>query len=393
MAWYDITYSCGHQGREQIIGKLTTRDWIIKNKSDGLCPDCYKQHIQELRKAENKKSAEINKEYGLPELIGTPKQVEWGETCRKNKIERMEHALETETIRSFRRMDDERKKVLLEKYRLAAQRVMMEESAAWWIDHRGMSGGDIRDLLDKHIKAMENEVTGELEVEKMIEAEITVRPEDPKTETVAFIKFEDETIEINFPERREDFRQIVKGRGFEWNGLQSCWIRKITIFSGPVLDRVAEVGHLLLGRGFVVRIPDMTAREMAVTGQYQKEQTRWIKESTSDKYKGSFAISWNRDREDLYDVARQLPGSRWDRTVVTVPPERFEEVLDFAGIYGFKLSQAALNVVERARAIKEASLVARVEVPREGKVHMSSAIPILQVPDEVTIDEELRDDD
>ena len=45
MAWYDVTYKCGHEGREQIYGTNVhgERDrrveWISEHK---LCPECYK---------------------------------------------------------------------------------------------------------------------------------------------------------------------------------------------------------------------------------------------------------------------------------------------------------------------------------------------------------------
>lgn len=45
MAWYDITYKCGHEGREQIYGtnvhgeREARAAWLSEHK---LCPDCYK---------------------------------------------------------------------------------------------------------------------------------------------------------------------------------------------------------------------------------------------------------------------------------------------------------------------------------------------------------------
>ena len=42
MAWYEITYACGHTGREQIYGKVNARqdraDWIGNNK---VCKPCW----------------------------------------------------------------------------------------------------------------------------------------------------------------------------------------------------------------------------------------------------------------------------------------------------------------------------------------------------------------
>lgn len=52
MAKYDITYTCGHSGVEQLYGPGTERrkhiEWAEKNKA---CPDCY-QAAQEKARAE-----------------------------------------------------------------------------------------------------------------------------------------------------------------------------------------------------------------------------------------------------------------------------------------------------------------------------------------------------
>ena len=42
MSWYNIDYACGHEGREQIYGKVSERqnraDWLGNNK---VCKPCW----------------------------------------------------------------------------------------------------------------------------------------------------------------------------------------------------------------------------------------------------------------------------------------------------------------------------------------------------------------
>ena len=71
MAWYTGTYSCGHDGREQICGPTKNRQWIADSKFMGLCPECYQRKLINDRDASNQKAVEEAAEMGLPLLQGT----------------------------------------------------------------------------------------------------------------------------------------------------------------------------------------------------------------------------------------------------------------------------------------------------------------------------------
>ena len=43
MAWYNGTFSCGHEGRVNVIGKIKDREWKTERKFSNMCPDCYKK--------------------------------------------------------------------------------------------------------------------------------------------------------------------------------------------------------------------------------------------------------------------------------------------------------------------------------------------------------------
>jgi len=388
MAWYNITYACGHEGREQIYGPTKNRQWIADRKAEGLCPDCYQKELKRKHEEENAKAAEVNKEYGLPELIGTPKQVAWAETCRRDLIAKIQKVIDEE----LEHIDESKKDVPLKRLTIALQHIMSQESAAWWIDNRGLEGRyEIVSLLAKHYKEANSEPEKKLiEAEKIaIEAEATVRPENPVTETVAEILVKDDSVEIVFPEKRDDFRELVKSTlKMKWEGR---WVRKLVPRNGTPVDRAAEAGHRLLAAGFPIRIFDAAIREKAIRGEYEPECTRWILTRTSGEYNGWLVVSWECP-DDFYKAARRLPGSRYSSPCVVVRPEHYEEVLDFAAKYGFKISASAQAFIDAAREIRERALVPHIDEPEKVKhIVTSGKPPVLEVPSEVGIADEFKD--
>ena len=79
MAWYEGTYSCGHEGRTQVYGPTKDRqrkaDYYFETH---LCPECWKRE-QEKKAQEAAKAAQ---DMGFAELTGSPKQISWAENIR-----------------------------------------------------------------------------------------------------------------------------------------------------------------------------------------------------------------------------------------------------------------------------------------------------------------------
>jgi hypothetical protein len=136
---------------------------------------------------------------------------------------------------------------------------------------------------------------------------------------------------------------------------------------------------------------DSELREKAIHGDYESECTRWVQKRTTGEYEGWFAINWNWD-EDFYDVAKKISGARWNKPSVVVPPANFEEVLDFAKMYGFSVSDLAYEAIEQAHHLRDAALMVRVEAPIERpKASVLAIPPVLEVPQEVGVADEFRD--
>ena len=90
MAWYYGTYTCGCEGRTNVVGKTKDRDWKIENNFSKLCPECWAKKRQEEIRLENEKSAQQAEELGLPGLTGSEKQIAWATSIRAKFIEKFQ---------------------------------------------------------------------------------------------------------------------------------------------------------------------------------------------------------------------------------------------------------------------------------------------------------------
>lgn len=379
MAKYDVECpDCGCTYTVQLYGPGKDREWKLENW-DWTCDECKEKARQE----ENQKAATANAESGLPSLTGTEKQIAWAETIRKQKIATLDEEMSRRELTD--RIDKDR-------FYVAVGNLKSKTSARWWIDNRDTH---VNRLLhaeyaatEKPLPAEEKKIAEEAKNEALIEA--TVRPATPITETVAEIKAGDKFVEVSFMEKREDFRQIVRfSLCYSWTG--NVWRRDLKPTNGTAHDRAAELGHRLLAAGFPIRIFDDTLRVHAVSGNYEQESKRWVMACTAGQYNGWFHISWPKG-EDFYKAAKKLKGSRYESPSVVVPPEQFEEVIDFADMYKFSISDGAKKVIESAKALRDSALTASVTPRKNEKLPEPGDKPApLAVPDNVEVADEFKD--
>lgn len=383
MARYDITHTCGHESVVRLTRKSSYREWMTERLEGQLCDSCWQAEKARRRAEENSAAAAANAAAGLPELTGSEKQVAWAETIRRQKLDTLESVLRE----PFDRMDAD--PVRLD---AALNAIRIRPEARWWIDNRDTR---IQELLRREYVATETplpEEDAELarQAEAEAKAESTVRPPEPVTETVAEITISGNTISVRFPERREDFRELVRFKlHYKSNG--TVWHRKIGFRAGSPEERAVELGHRLLTAGFIVRIFDPALRRRAVAGEYEPECRRWVTKIVSGPHAGWFCLEWPRP-DNLYDAAKRISGSRYSKPHVIVPPEQFAEVLDFAEIYSFELSTGAQEIVESARQARDAALIAqpaekKTRSPKRGRKQPGK----LEIPAEVTVPDEFKD--
>lgn len=345
-----VTHSCGHQERHDLTGNASTRAWRAGRLAEDLCSDCFRA----AREAESAAAAASAAEAGLPPLRGSDRQVQWAETIRAKKLHVIARALvadlsplEVSTLWGDADPADPALPGLVD-----ALHAM--DSAHWWIDGRDLKSTAL--LLLVAATSAPSSAPSQAAHEDVL-AEAIVRPEQPVTPTPTEIRVAGSRIDLIFPERRDDFRELVKtGLRYRWTG--TVWSRSIDEAAGPLEDRVAEAGNRLLAAGFPVRIFAEDIRERAIAGRFEPERTRWIRAATGDYAATHVALSWSRD-EDLYAAAKALPGSRYVKPFVVVPVARYEALRDFAEANDFAISPEATAALDGARGAYEAALLAK----------------------------------
>ena len=377
MAKYNIKYGCGHEGCLQLIGKNDYREWRILQAECGVCPDCWKAEQQAKRDAEDAAAAAEAKAQELPALSGSEKQIAWAETIRQ---------------KFFNAISPLAEKVLpdaIDAWTAAVDSFQRETAARWWIDNREQRPERLVIEKAKQFKANPSSPAVSESTVKDAQIEATVRPLEPRTETVAEIKPLEDRLEIHFPERHENFREIMHNNRFQWK--DGCWTRNINTTTGPAHDRAAEIGNVLLRNNFIIRIYDEQIRKNAVSGTFEPECDRLIMTSANTGLEGKLLVRWWEKDQRLYDAARRLPRSKWSKPYVVVSGIYFSEIEDFAKMYNFKISPKAQELIEDARKTKESTLVAEAAKP-SSSYSATPGIPTL-TPQEEEADETLRDND
>lgn len=155
MAWYDVTYSCGHEGRVQLYGKEADRQRKIEWYEDcAVCPDCYKAEQERKRQEANEAAKKRAEEMNLPELTGSPKQIAWANTLRDERLEQ-EKACYEANIRhnelllkeqpERQKEFEQANKELAESEKEYREYLISHTESKWWIDKRNWDGTELHD--------------------------------------------------------------------------------------------------------------------------------------------------------------------------------------------------------------------------------------------------------
>lgn len=174
-----------------------------------------------------------------------------------------------------------------------------------------------------------------------------IKPKDTCTETIAQFFVEGKTVFVKFAERNDIYRDVIKSLNYYWDERSWRWMREYrSAMDGNISDRVAETAHHLLNVGIAVDVPADDIAKLIVTGSYTPEVARRVYKNVSDgDYKEWFLLWWRRT-EDMYEEARKLPNSRYLKPYVAVPPERYNELLDFSEVHGFTISKSAQEIID-----------------------------------------------
>lgn len=367
MAWHYGTFSCGHDGRVDIIGPTKDRqrkaDWHFSRK----CEDC--RETERLKKIEkvNKLAAERAAEMELPRLKGTEKQIAWANTIRDEFVKSYEKAQERmdKIKREKPELYEENKEPIEHEIRTA--NFIMEErvDSSYWIDNRDHKFSQfVHSELDNVPKTEKEIIEKEVEeqLSRQVRSESTIFPENKVKDAPVEIRVTTNSVQAVY-ERDYDLIEVAKSLGYKWSG--KVWEKRITEFTGSAEERAAELGNELLNNGFPVVIINEKIRNKAIKGNFKPECTRWVRVIVESS---QLAISWSGYDNKLYDKARSLPKSKWNNPSVLVHVAHFKEVKDFADAYGFEFSKAAKRAIEEhKRVLKQSDPVTAAEVSKKEK--------------------------
>ncbi len=337
---YDGIYSCGHEGVIDIIGSTKDRGWKKEHEFSQLCPECRKKAHQLELEEKNRLAMEAAIEMELPLLTGSEKQVAWATTIRNeyiNKVSRIASANPDKKVKVNDMI------ITAAEWSKAFDILLVEQtSARFWIDNRASSvlWNEIASQCEKLYNIPEDVQSEDIQNKQ----ELTVAPKEIKKSGIAEIEIHNDHVIARYP-KDNDFREIVKNNDFKWSG--SAWEFTLNLTSGTATDRAAELGNALLTNGFTVLFPDLESKELALSGNFEARYDNWVSLN-----KNKLSIHWKGINHDFYVKAKLIPSSKWSNGSMLVSVEFYREVMEFAEIMGFKISETALAAIEKYKALE-----------------------------------------
>ena len=348
MAWYYGVYSCGHEGRVNIVGPEKDRGWKKDRAFSKLCPECYKKYLEEQREEKINKAKELSAEMELPELVGSSKQAAWANALRLQFVDKFDTLINL--------IDGPQKYVIDDGSVVEVTKEVLEESKDWvltnkndarfWIEARNNAPIYYVLIYLKDIEAQKNEIPEDIQEE--INQEISRLIVSPSPEIVqkngkngiVEISLSDNTVTAQY-HKDADFIEIVKSLGYRWIGV---WSKELTEYTGTADNVMAQLGNNLLLHGFSVRFPNIVSRDMAINGTFEPECDRWIKFSTQYN---KLSFSWKGRDNNIYENVMKLPSAKYIGGSVVVPVEFYREIIDFAETMNFRFSVRAKKEIEK----------------------------------------------
>jgi|GEM_PF-5161670 len=410
-------YSCGKCGKSVTI-------------TGRLCSACYQAEKDAEHAASAAAAAEVAQSAGLPDLVGTEKQIQWAMTLRQSVLDSIEQALSVvRVVASIDRKAIELDQILIAKAEsqvdaaiahLTEQAQWLARSAAndlldilgdlvaieqlgailkeqnkasWWINNAGYPIASLAKALRGDIEQRLAQAAAPVMPAAIVagaQAEALLKPAaEPLSNQIAEIKLQGVKLQVALAEKNEEFRQLMRGLGFHWDG--ALWVRVLGVTTGDPVDRMAETAHRIIGAGFMVRLYDNEARAKAVSGEFSPEQTRWLTKSAGGSFDGWVCIQWPRS-DDLYRPAKALPGARYKNGFVYVPPGSVQEAADFAEHYGFSLSAGVRQMLDaHTQALAHGTVIDEPKKPAAPIVDRGDRQQLVAQPTEIS--DELRDQD
>lgn len=282
--------------------------------------------------------------------IGSPKQIEWAERIKKEFLDEIQG------------IDHPKKDELL---------TYVEEikSAVTWINQRYLTA---EDKIKVFLRMKQNEIQRATEKVEYADAmnEATMWPETPRIQAPAEIRHSNVTIVVDFPAYDENFVDVMHRQRFFWD--EPYWTRAIETRLTDLTERMVELGYELLRNRFPIRIYDSEIRRRIAGRDFRPEKTLFV-----DVKDDKFLIHWYKRGKNYYEKAKRISGAKWVEGKFYVPPENYEEVIDFGTIENAVITAEALSLAESVKS-KQRNICILKPVKEEQKKE-----EVVTVPDEL----------
>ena len=184
---------------------------------------------------------------------------------------------------------------------------------------------------------------------------LRLRPATAISDEIAVITVNGACVSTVLPHADDRFTPVVRGLGYRWDG--GHWTRVIGKLAEPVSDRAVELGVHILAAGFPVEVRSDELFRRISAGEYQPETRNWVSARTTGKFVGWFQVRWDPDGKDYFRSVSLIRGSRCYPGSALVPAHCYDEVLDFAEMHEFAVSDGALDLAAKAKREREAMIL------------------------------------
>ena len=388
MAKYNVTYKCGHEDRVELFGKMSVREWRLERMGQELCPECQKRQQAEADK-------EFDKKNDLPELTGSPKQIDWARHIRRECFEAFEKLTKTfeEKIRErvtilavekhkeeqIDRVTKSQVDVLMD----AISYVSEQTESKFFIDNRDnfFSMNEViypvrtwyrcHELYEKWADAYRDAhdtcaIAARQELEEAEKsAQVTIQPEQKGSNTIVTLKVQDDTVKLcsDYDSNLVDVIHKLELK-MTWN--RPCWEFKAELFRGTAESALIEIGNKLLEKGYTVVFPSREMADMALTGAFERYKMNAVYAHKTEK--NTLVVEYDKSDNGIPVLLGFIRGSKFKRNsnMCYVPVSAYESLEELSEANNFAWSKAAS---ERLETYKQSLIIANpVHIDRDSAV-------------------------
>ena len=347
---YTVMRACGHEEEVTLFGNTRDRERKLEWLAGCKCKACQEAEAEA-------KILRETKERELPELIGSPKQIDWAAGIRirliKSLEERFDYLMESikareEKLKAIEENDPDNTariekahkgigqwKDAFAECQNALEAIYGIQEARWWIDHRDCDAKGLVSAYKELGEKKKAEAVFEEEKASMVTMEAEVKD---VTSTVAIITGTTSEVMVR-SDKDSLIIDTLKANRFKWDPERRAWVKLVTEKTGLPKDLIPDTASELLASGIPVKTYPWV-REAVESGSYEPECTRWIDKALAPT-----------DKTLVIDKVRgvdRYPTGKDGRHDVRVSPDRWREIREFASLNGYKTTQRAEAVLKAA---------------------------------------------